>query len=449
MTEIPAGWYPDPYETPNLYRWWDGTQWSDHTAPMSPEQAQRPAAEPVQAQGPSHEQWQGQAPPQGQWQGQAAPQEQWQGSPSWEPQAEPPPWDTQHGPPGLDDRPGAGHLPEAGPQDAGPPEAGPPPLDPFVPRPQLPSDDDPTAAHGAQPWAAAETGWSPPEPDWGQPSHPDPDWGQEPAPVPPVESQGPGGWGAPPARGPEPGGPPPRKGRGLLVGGIAGGLALLLIVGVLVGVFFVRRGGDQRADSSPSTSPSAAQSTAQSTAPSSTQPASPAPTGPRITAGQISYVQLKAPWEPNDQLDFDEFDTKKGQYQYTQRNPPGVEGGWIANVYIGSLSDQFSYGGPEDLQSTATGLASSVEQKYYKPWKTKRKNLEQKKITVGDRQGYEIKFHLDFLNTPKGFAAKGETVLVAVVDGSTGGQGVYISIPDNAKKLEPTFDLVMNSLQVE
>lgn len=408
MTEIPAGWYPDPYETPNLYRWWDGVQWTDDTAPMSPEQAQQPAADPVQPQ----------------------PQQQWQGTPGWEPQAEPPPWDTQHGPPGLDDGHGAGH----------PPEAGPPPLDPFVPRPQLPSDDGPHAARGAQPWASAEAGWSPPEPDWGQRPHQEPDWGQEPAP--PAEPQVPaGGWGAPPARGPEPGAPP-RKGRGLLVGGIAGGLALLLIIGVSVGVFFVRR-GHQQADPSPS--PSAT----QSTAPSSTQPASPAPTGPRITAGSISYVSLKAPWEPNDQMDFDEFDTKKGQYQYTQRNPPGLDGGWIANVYIGSLSDQFSYGGPDDLESTAGGLASSVEQKYYKPWKTKRKDLEQKKITVGDKQGYEIKFHLDFLNTPKGFAAKGETVLVAVVDSSTGGQGVYISIPDNAKKLEPTFDLVMNSLQVE
>lgn len=468
MSEIPAGWYPDPYETPNLYRWWDGAQWTDDTAPMSGEQAAPQASQPQGGM------------PQASEPVPVRPQESWQqGAPGWEPHSEPPPWDTQHGPPGLDDA-----------QHGGPPQAGPPPLDPFVPRPQLPSDGDRLPAGrgappeswtppqdagqwsqpGAAPWSQPDAGQWQEQPDAGQwqahpnadqwQAHPNADWGQqEPAPFPPAEPHAPQAapWEAPPPSAPDhlgapnPSGQPPgppKKGRGLLVGGIAGGLALVLIIGAIVGVVLVRR-SHQQAHRSQSASPSAtAPASPSSTGPSS-PPASPAPTGPRVTAGSISYVQLPTPWEPNGQQQFPEFDTKKGQYQYTQRNPPGVEGGWIANIYVGSLSDQFSYGGPDDLESTAGGLASSVEQKYYKPWKTKRKDLEKKKITVNGKQGYEIKFHLDFLNTPKGFAAKGETVLVAVVDSSTGGQGVYISIPDNAKKLEPTFDLVMNSLQVD
>lgn len=42
----PADWYPDPAGDPNLLRWYDGVQWTEHTQPVPPQQPQQqPQAE--------------------------------------------------------------------------------------------------------------------------------------------------------------------------------------------------------------------------------------------------------------------------------------------------------------------------------------------------------------------------------------------------------------------
>ncbi|SDO23933.1 phospholipid scramblase-related protein [Actinacidiphila guanduensis] len=45
-SNTPAGWYADPAGTPNLLRYWDGTQWTEHTNPgQVPGQQQAPKQE--------------------------------------------------------------------------------------------------------------------------------------------------------------------------------------------------------------------------------------------------------------------------------------------------------------------------------------------------------------------------------------------------------------------
>lgn len=50
--EVPPGWYPDPYGTAGLLRWWDGVQWSTFTQeapepePEEPQPARSESAEP-------------------------------------------------------------------------------------------------------------------------------------------------------------------------------------------------------------------------------------------------------------------------------------------------------------------------------------------------------------------------------------------------------------------
>ncbi|MEU1435592.1 phospholipid scramblase-related protein [Streptomyces sp. NPDC005786] len=59
-SNVSAGWYPDPHGAPQLLRYWDGSQWTEHTNSADGQQ---------QAQAPQH---QPQAAPQQQYQQQAA-----------------------------------------------------------------------------------------------------------------------------------------------------------------------------------------------------------------------------------------------------------------------------------------------------------------------------------------------------------------------------------------
>ncbi|WP_326598351.1 phospholipid scramblase-related protein [Streptomyces sp. NBC_01803] len=52
QSNVPAGWYADPQGAPDLVRWWDGAQWTDHTQPGQPQQA--PVREQVREQAPAH-----------------------------------------------------------------------------------------------------------------------------------------------------------------------------------------------------------------------------------------------------------------------------------------------------------------------------------------------------------------------------------------------------------
>ncbi|WP_329268525.1 phospholipid scramblase-related protein [Streptomyces sp. NBC_01451] len=64
QSNIPAGWYPDPHGAPRTLRYWDGSQWTDHTN-TDQQQAQQPQAQQPQA-APVQPPQQGLGRPQGQ-----------------------------------------------------------------------------------------------------------------------------------------------------------------------------------------------------------------------------------------------------------------------------------------------------------------------------------------------------------------------------------------------
>ncbi|MEV0746414.1 phospholipid scramblase-related protein [Streptomyces sp. NBC_01220] len=52
-SNVSAGWYPDPHGAPQLLRYWDGSQWTEHTNPAGgQQQAQAPAQVPQQQHQP-------------------------------------------------------------------------------------------------------------------------------------------------------------------------------------------------------------------------------------------------------------------------------------------------------------------------------------------------------------------------------------------------------------
>ncbi|WUT00405.1 phospholipid scramblase-related protein [Streptomyces sp. NBC_00708] len=55
-SNVSAGWYPDPHGAPQLLRYWDGSQWTEHTNPAGGDQAQAPAQVPAQPQAPAQAQ---------------------------------------------------------------------------------------------------------------------------------------------------------------------------------------------------------------------------------------------------------------------------------------------------------------------------------------------------------------------------------------------------------
>lgn len=551
MSEVPAGWYPDPYGDSELLRWWDGYHWTAQTVPVAPQLGAHPAggawehpgaggAEPVTTEYPGDRDSDQGDEPDDLW---AHPSElgwderfqhpattTWQPpdddtSVGWEPPIEPPQWETTPTP-SVNQWPAA-DQPQAvsgEPGTQGPawsPPAQEPPWSPTATEPWAERDHDTLTPEEEQapstqePWAA-QPGHDTLSPDQdpargtqhptGDPTvGPDPTWqahqanhayppagdpGQPPPPAapddpsagapatvhlgqdPPPEYRQPTPepttteWDSPHASGLFTGypvepptvhlgdhqeqaqwdhlgddyaAPPQKKKRGALVGGVAGGLALVLVIGVLAGWFFMRDTGDE-----PTAKPSQSGSKKPSNEPSETQP-----TGPRVSAGPVSYTELQGDWDAPAKTPIDELVENRGQSQTTQAKALEPNSDWVAQVAIGTMSDEFDYSGEQDLAKTAAAFADAVEGKYYKPLKPERTGKDAKKdITVSGQKGHQIRFELKFQDRPEGFEATGETVYVAVIHHDPAPVGVFITIPDNKPELESAIDDVVGSLQV-
>jgi hypothetical protein len=429
----PSGWYPDPYGTPSLLRWWDGSGWTQHTHPDvtaggAGGSGGEPAATAVQATTVQavHA---------------TAVQATAVGS--------------------AVQATAVGSAVQAttvqaatGPSAEWLSRTKPPTGRPTAPQPALP--EYPGAAVGLAPTAYQSQAV--------QPGYP------QPGSVPPRGGQGGGdgtqvlflggdAWQAP--GGPAQGNPygyveAQRRRRRRVIIGLSAGTAVAVAAIVIIATSLSGSPSTPVADqttAAPPPSPTAsAPSPAASQSASPTASPSPTATGSLLTDGQagLSYTQLATPWQgascPST-LDNGSFPWTAGEYAVAGQINSG-SATWYGEACSGLLPQQYGYSGVANLQSTAENLAQTFSNAYYSSLDHTINPEEDQPLQVSGHAGWEVTYDVSYTNAAaQGATWTDEQAAVVVVDTGSNQPAVFFtSIPQNLN--EDNVATLVSSLQL-
>lgn len=228
-----------------------------------------------------------------------------------------------------------------------------------------------------------------------------------------------------------------RRNKVRLIWAVALGAAVaMLITGVLVGVLGsspTPKTGPAAAATRPAATHSATPTPSASDTPSTT-----ATTGTPVSdaASGLSYALLAAPWQPGcpGTMNNAVFSWSAGENAVAGTVPAAGGSPWYASACSGLLPQQYAYTGVQDLPQTAMNLVNAFDPAYFGALPHVRSTTENNPLQVSGHAGWIVEFGMTYQTAAsQGLAWQSQLGAVVVVDRGTGQPPavLYVTVPNN------------------